>query len=63
MTWEEWVDSEYNTGDFTDYSDAFIYFTGEVVSLGSTFVHLSDIILENGEYSMTFIEHIGGGAD
>lgn len=59
MTWAEWVNSEYNTGEYHNI-DSFIYYQYYLpVIQNSTDVSAYDTINENAEY-YTATDHVGG---
>ncbi len=68
MTWEEWVESAYNTGSYqTVYTNgmycACTYYSGtqvNAVSYNSSLVPLSDDIVANRTYSTTRVSTAGG---
>lgn len=52
MTWAQWIESEYNTGDFGNYCDSLYNDNnGKQVLEGSKTVMLKDTIIHNYEYS------------
>ena len=56
MTWEEWIDSKYNTGNYGKYCDIFVTPNGgnsardPIAYSDDNKVEVSDIILENYDY-------------
>lgn len=60
MTWEEWVNSEYNAANCT-ILDSYVYKDGAKIGINYVAIHKNDTIINNQTYML--IASGGGGAD
>ena len=63
MTWEEWIESEYENSKFYYDIEQVFWGNGNTVLLNGSSVNCSDRIISGGTYGIDTIGHSGGSVD